>query len=127
MASEQWIVPVEQDTVIFYNQPIVAVRLEDGSIYVVLRWICEGLQLDPTAQVRRIKRTEAIADELINVRLQTEGGIQIMPALKLRSLPSGLQALTLHRFRRICDRLSVRINARLWKFSIITLLSGDLP
>ena len=50
-----WI-PVEQDTIPFYGHDLVAVRLDDGRIAAVLRWLCEGLHLDPLGQLQRIER-----------------------------------------------------------------------
>lgn len=91
--ESETLVPVEQEVVPFYGQSLVAVRLDDGRIAVVLRWLCEGLQLDRTAQVRRIQRTEAIASELVDVRVETDGGQQIMPALTLRALPFWLAGI----------------------------------
>src|SRR5260221_4473587 len=88
------LMPVEQDTVPFYERSLVAVRLADGRIAVVLRWICESLQLERKAQVRRIQRTEAIADDLLHVRVDTEGGPQVMEALALRSVPFWLAGIT---------------------------------
>lgn len=58
------LVPVEQETILFHDKPIVAVKLPDGRIGVVLRWICENLQLLSQGQIARIKRTEVIADDL---------------------------------------------------------------
>jgi hypothetical protein len=87
------LVPVDQETVPFYGQSLVAVRLADGRIGVVLRWLCEGLRLERKAQVRRIQRTAAIASELIDVSVETEGGQQIMPALTLRALPFWLAGI----------------------------------
>ncbi len=82
--------PIEQDVVSFYERDLVAVRLEDGRIAVVLRWLCEGLQLDPQGQLRRIERKTALQDGLINVEVATAGGPQAMPALTLDVLPGFL-------------------------------------
>src|SRR5258708_16218460 len=83
--SEQALEPVEQESIVFHEQDIVAVRLADGRICVVLRWICESLKLAPNPQVRRIERTAATADELVRVKVQTRGGRQTMPAITLRA------------------------------------------
>ncbi len=82
--SIQALEPVEQEEVAFHQQSIVAVRLADGRICVVLRWICESLKLAPNPQVRRIERTATLADELVRVKVQTKGGQQTMPAITLR-------------------------------------------
>jgi hypothetical protein len=81
---EQALEPVEQDSILFHGEQIVAVRLGDGRICVVLRWICESLNLQPGGQVRKIERTSATAKELVRVRVQTRGGRQNMPAITLR-------------------------------------------
>lgn len=83
-------VPIEQEAVPFYDRELVAVRLADGRICAVLRWLCQGLLLDTSAQVRRIQRNTALADGLLLVRVQTEGGPQAMPALTLDALPGWL-------------------------------------
>ena len=83
-SSEHALEPVEQESIVFHEQDIVAVRLADGRICVVLRWICESLKLAPNPQVRRIERTAATADELVRVKVQTRGGRQTMPAITLR-------------------------------------------
>src|SRR5439155_22199007 len=82
--SGQALEPVEQESIVFHEQNIVAVRLADGRICVILRWICESLKLAPNPQVRRIERTASTADELVRVKVQTRGGRQTMPAITLR-------------------------------------------
>lgn len=83
----QALVPIVQDTIIFHGKPLVVVRLPDGRPGVVLRRICENLHLVTGPQVLPIKRTEVIADDLVYVRVQTEGGFQTMPTLVLHSTP----------------------------------------
>lgn len=82
--NQQALEPVEQEEVPFKNETIVAVRLSDGRICVVLRWVCQSLSLDPQGQVQRIERTASTAKELVRVRVQTAGGRQTMPAITLR-------------------------------------------
>lgn len=88
--TQDALIPVEQDAIPFYGHDLVAVRLADGRICAVLRWLCESLSLDPQAQVRRIRRKTALAEGLVPVRLVTEGGPQAMPALTLDVLPGWL-------------------------------------
>jgi hypothetical protein len=61
--AQQVLVPDLQSTITFHDKPLIAVRLTSGDHGVVLRWICENLHLDVTAQIQRIKRTEATSDE----------------------------------------------------------------
>lgn len=44
------LIPIEQQTILFRNRPLVVVRLPDGRPGVVLRWICENLRIDPAHQ-----------------------------------------------------------------------------
>lgn len=88
--AEDGLVPVEQDTILFYDRELVAVRLADGRICAVLRWLCDGLSLDPSGQIQRIRRKSAVADGLLQVHVVTEGGPQVMPALTLDVLPGWL-------------------------------------
>ena len=41
----QALIPLEQETILFHGKPIVAVKLPEEQSGVVLRWICENLQL----------------------------------------------------------------------------------
>jgi P22_AR N-terminal domain len=93
------LVPIEQQTIMFYGKPLVVVRLPDGRPGIVLRHFCDNLQLEPTSQVRRIKRTEAIADDLVYTQIQTDGGPQIMPTLVLRAVPFWLAGIDPKRVR----------------------------
>lgn len=56
MSDEQTLVPAEQRTVDFYGDELIAVRAEDGHIYVSLRHLCDALGVDTQGQTRRIKR-----------------------------------------------------------------------
>jgi hypothetical protein len=66
----------------------------------VLRWLCENLHLAINGQVERIKRTEVIADDLVYVRVQTDGGPQIMPTLVLRAVPYWLATIDTRRMEK---------------------------
>src|SRR5215471_14175370 len=85
--------PVQVERIPFHGRELLAVRLADGRIAAALRWLCEGLGLDTQAQVRRVRRTKAIRGELLSVRITTEGGPQVMPALTVRALPFWLAGL----------------------------------
>lgn len=93
---EQALEPVEQEDVPFKNETIIAVRLSDGRICVVLRWVCQTLRLDPQGQVQRIGRTAATAKELVRVRVQTKGGRQTMPAITLRGFSPWILGINPH-------------------------------
>lgn len=95
--NSQVLIPTEQDTITFHDNPLIVVRLPEGRNGVVLRWMCDNLHIDPGAQVARIKRTEAIAEDLISVRIETDGGPQIMPTLVLHAVPYWLATIDTRR------------------------------
>src|SRR5437588_13132039 len=107
LENEKALIPIEQETLIFRGLPLVVVRLPDGRPGVVLRWICENLGLAPTGQVTRIKRTEVIADDLVYVQVQTEGGFQTMPTLVLDSTPYWLATIDTKRIKDTEQRLEI--------------------
>jgi len=102
--ESQALIPVVQETIIFNGKPLIVVRLPDGRPGVVLRWICENLHVLPAAQVVRIKRTEVIADDLVYVRVQTEGGPQVMPTLVLHSVPYWLATIDTRSMKKDDER-----------------------
>jgi len=103
----QELVPVEQETILFDNKPLVAVKLPDGQSGVVLRWICDNLGLAPNSQITRIKRTEAIADDLVYVRVETDGGPQRMPTLILHAVPYWLATIDTRRMKDDAQRREI--------------------
>ena len=44
------LVPIEQQTIVFYGKPLVVVRLPDGRPGIVLRHLCDNLQFPRIAQ-----------------------------------------------------------------------------
>src|SRR5258708_17692167 len=91
--EEQDLLPVEQQTLTFYGKPIVVVRLPDGQPGGVLRFLCENLQIDTAAQTQRIRRTEAIADDLVFAQVQTKSAFQRMAVLSPPSCPFWLGSI----------------------------------
>jgi antirepressor protein len=99
-AGAEEIIPLEQGIIKFYGKSLVVVRLPDGRPGVVIRSLCENMQLDRLAQVRRIQRTAPIAGDLVaNVRIETEGGQQRVQVLILRSVPYWLTGIDHKRVR----------------------------
>ena len=88
--TETVILPDDQDIVPFYGRDLVAVRLPNGQVCAVLRWLCDGLNLNIQSQLRHIRGRTVLSDGLLVVRVETEGGPQAMPALTLDVLPSWL-------------------------------------
>jgi hypothetical protein len=91
--SDEVIEVTEQETISFYDHPIVTVQLADGRIGVVLRWLCEGLGIDIQAQVRRVQRTLPLRGQLVTARVKTDGGPQAMPTLVLKAVAYWLSTI----------------------------------
>lgn len=70
---ENKIKTVEQKTVMFYDDELIAVRAEDGQIYVSLRHLCESIGIARQPQVRRIN------DHHVLSKGYTGGTIMIPP------------------------------------------------
>jgi hypothetical protein len=80
----------EQERIPFYGREIIAVRLDDGRIVVTLQSLCEGMNLNTFAQIRRAERTESLAGDVARPWLETDYGAQERPALTLTVLPGWL-------------------------------------
>jgi len=53
--AEKKLASIEQKTVAFYDDELVAIRANDGQIYVSIRHMCNSLGLDDRSQRRRIQ------------------------------------------------------------------------
>jgi hypothetical protein len=62
--QEKALTPVDQKTVEFYGDDLVAIRADDGRIYVSVRHMSEALGLDRGGQIRRIRRQTVLENGL---------------------------------------------------------------
>jgi len=86
---------------------VLAMRAEDGEIYVGLRSVCVSLGVAPTGQVRRIQADEVMAEGLREVRVRTATrGLQTMQGLRLDVVPYWLSGIEPRRTKpALRDRL----------------------
>lgn len=56
---------------VFYGEVFTAYLADDHQWYLPLQNICEALGLDVSGQRQRIQRDEAIADQLVNIPIET--------------------------------------------------------
>ena len=94
--NEQAVMPVRQQTVDFYGDPITAAQGADETIYVPLRPIVEHLGLDWSSQVKRLRRDAVLTTGIRSVVITTtEGYPRNVLCLPLKLLPGflfGVQA-----------------------------------
>jgi len=75
--SDKTLEPIEQKTVLFYDDEITAVRLEDGRVFIPVRPLVERLGVDWNGQRRRINRDAVLSEEVTSVDVtSTQGGAE---------------------------------------------------
>jgi len=96
---------VEEKTIVFYEDELIAVKMKDGSIYVPVRRLCDNLGLSWPAQWRRILGDEVLKDQVKGVAVtatpspvdQRGGGSQETTCLPLKFIPGWLFGITASR------------------------------
>ena len=103
------LVPVDERRVaLMEGDEVRAVRAEDGTIYLPLRPMCESLGLSYRPQRRRIQRDPSLEEGVREIRLETGGGRQATPCLRLSVVPYGLSTVEVSRVRpELQDKLLV--------------------
>ncbi len=103
------LVPVDQRQVaLMEGSEVLAVRAEDGAIYLPLRPMCESLGLSYRPQRRRIARDPTLEEGMRDIRLETGGGRQATPCLRLGIVPYWLSTIEVSRVRpELGDKLTV--------------------
>jgi hypothetical protein len=89
------VVPVEQREVRFYDDELIAIRSNDGHIYVAIGQMCDALGIDRASQVRRIRNDEILAagyQGSVNLTYP-DGGTQASGVLRVDLIPLWLTGL----------------------------------
>lgn len=85
---------VEQKTVLFLSDELIAIRAADGHIYVSVRHLCHALGLDAQGQMRRITRQTILDEGFKGVdNLSTPGGHQSAYVLRVDLIPLWLSGI----------------------------------
>ena len=94
MSDEKTLVPIDQRTVEFYDDELLAIRANDGHVYVSLRHLCEALGLARQGQVRRIRDDKILSEGYQggNILLPPSadgrgGGVQRVGMLRVDMVP----------------------------------------
>ena len=91
---------IEQKTVEFYDDEVIAVRLDNGEVLVPIRPICENMGLSWSAQYERINRDPVLVDFSASVRVtRTEGAPRDLLCLPLKYLPGWLFGVSANRVK----------------------------
>ena len=77
--------PREQLPITLFEGVVLAVRGDDGRIFILLRDVCEALGLKLSAQRRRIQMDEAL--HLAQFRVQSSGQFRTLDFLLLEDIP----------------------------------------
>lgn len=86
---------VEQKTVEFYADELVAVRVSNGHIYVSLRHLCSALGIDAQAQTRRIQRQSVLEKGFAQIPIMTPArGEQQAYVLRVDLVPLFLSGIS---------------------------------
>jgi hypothetical protein len=103
------IVPVEQHTISFYGDELVAARDAAGTVWVPLKPIVESLGLTWSSQFMRVKRDPILSEEargILIMRTPQKGGEQSMVALPLKFVRAWLFGVSSERAKpEIRERL----------------------
>jgi hypothetical protein len=84
---------VDQKTVHFYDDELVAVRGDDRQIYVSLSHLCSVMGIDRRSQVRRIRQHVVLGEGYYLGDVDTPGGRQQMGLLRVDLVPMWLATL----------------------------------
>lgn len=86
--SEEALQPTEQKKIVFYDDEVTAVQVEDGTVYVPVRPICELIGVAWQPQARKINNDPVLSDVAtsVTIRLQKSGNIGT-PTAEMVALP----------------------------------------
>lgn len=85
--------PVETLAVTFFEQPVLAARIADGTILLSIRDLCAATGLNQSSQLRRLRADEDLRDGLQPLRVQTAGGPQEQQFLILEFVPAWISSV----------------------------------
>ena len=106
MSDEKALTPVDQRTVLFYDDELTAVRVKDGTIYVPIRPICDNLGIALAGQRERINRDPVLTEAVTSVSVTLTQQAREMLCLPLRFIPGWLFGINANRVKpELKDRI----------------------
>ncbi|HEY0737301.1 MAG TPA: phage antirepressor N-terminal domain-containing protein [Herpetosiphonaceae bacterium] len=85
--------PIETLAVTFFEQPVLAARLNDGTIVLSIRDLCTATGLNLSSQLRRLRADEDLRDGMHRLRVSTAGGPQEQDFLILEFVPAWISSV----------------------------------
>ena len=82
----------------FYEEEFSA-YVVDLKVYIPVRRICEALSIDASSQYRRLKEDEVTAEQMLQLKVETDGGVQQANCLEARRLPYWLGGIDASRIK----------------------------
>jgi P22_AR N-terminal domain/ORF6C domain len=76
--------------VTLFETPVLAVRAQDGSIYLSIRDVSQSISIGANAQLRRLRNHAVLREGLRRFRVNTGGGPQVQDFLLLEHVPTWL-------------------------------------
>jgi hypothetical protein len=92
--DEQVYVPVEEAPVSLFDSVVLAVRSEDGSLWLSVSDLAVAVNVDPRSQRRRVQAHVLLRRRVRTFRVSTSGGAQAQLFLQLEGV--GLWVMTLN-------------------------------
>jgi hypothetical protein len=87
------LLPRETLAVTFFEHPVLAARLNDGTITLSIRDLCDATGLTLRSQLRRLRSDEDLRDGLHRLRVMTAGGPQDQDFLILEFVPAWISSV----------------------------------
>lgn len=88
---------VETIAVTFFEQPVLAARIDDGTIVLSIRDLCSATGLNLSSQLRRLRADDDLRDGLHRLRVATAGGMQEQDFLILEFVPAWISSVNRRR------------------------------
>jgi hypothetical protein len=106
--------PVETLAVTFFEHPVLAARVADGTIWLSVRDLCDAVGLASASQIRRLDQHQDLHTVVCRLRVLTAGGMQEQVFLRLEYVPAWIVSVNR-------ARASATVQQRLhflWEFGV---------
>lgn len=97
--TEKNLIPIEQKEVYLYDDELIAVRANDGQIYVSVRHLAEALGLTRQSQIRRIERQPILSHGHFKGAMMTPKGKRQANYLRVDLVPLFLTGIDTSRVK----------------------------